>query len=71
MPSASALVSKPCACASGGSIEARIDLDAQQIANRVGVFRSIESMEVGRPARIRTRGAARSSSVSSHVATVS
>ena len=52
------MLSKPKAESSGGSSEARLDLEVEQIANRVRVFGAIEPADQ-RPARIRVarRGA--------------
>jgi hypothetical protein len=56
MASASALVSKPCACVSGGSSSAGSISTASRSRNRVGVLAAVQAMEVGGAARIETSG---------------
>jgi hypothetical protein len=61
--SASALLSKPKPANVGGQHRRGVDLDTEQIANRVSIFRAVQPLE-RRTAWIRIRRAALSSSAS-------
>ena len=54
-PSTSEMLSKPYAESSGGSSDGRVDVEVEQVANRVGILRAIQPMQ-DRRAGIRMRG---------------
>ena len=54
--SASAFVSNPCDCSSGGRIIVPSISTLEQITDGIGIFRAIQPMEIGGPTRIRPRG---------------